>query len=771
MRLRKITLEGFQSYREREEVDLQGLNLTAIYGKNHTGKSTLISNALDFALYGRSRSDLINDVISRGAPRVFVSVEFDLGDNTYRISRARTAKGNPEVILEVSDPREESGWRAITEKNPLTADPVILDLLGMNAQTAAMTWMIHQNDYGAFCDLLPSKRRDVLADAFGLSKFAELAKSAEVAKRTTDSQLDRARYDLTNTQARIDTLTNDGPFPEIGDDEIATRATEAEEGGDKLTNELAALGDNAEVKQRHQQAQESLNYFNDAYQRELRQYRGQRSQMEQYLLAATRQAATTREAVNAATVARWSLEDGEEDLVAADATATAAHARIADAEAVLAGAEAALDEVQAKAPDLSSRIGAAQATAATAKDQASQIVTVVESLHASMADGAGVCIACQRPMSDEEAHEQIADQETKREALRLTHNEAIAEAERLGADLHALNSQIVDARNQVQSARQALASAEREAGQAQRDADAMRETLSATRALAAELPTRKSAATEAAAALEKAQSAAEAFGDEPVRDEDRFEALRAALEKAAADLKATEGGEQRRQQITQERAELRERARRLWQEQQRRGQVATDLAALAEPLKKAQAQADELEEKSETYAVLVDAFKPSGIPFMILSGVIEELNEEANEIIAELGDDGLSVLVTTASENQRGGTAEKVMVYAVTSDGQANYSALSGSEQTRVALSIRLGLAQCIARRTGTPIETIVMDECWGMFDDAGKRAVMNVLIQLSERFAVFSVSHLSDVTESFPDSIEVDMSTGTSRATVRPSN
>lgn len=928
MRLRKIALEGFQSYRDYEEVDLQGLNLTAIYGKNHAGKSTLISDALDFALYGRSRTDIIGDVISRGAPRVSVTVEFDLGDGTYRVTRSRTAKArSPQATLEVSDPREESGWRAISEKNPLFTDPEIIKLLGMNAQTASMTWMIHQNDYGAFCELLPSKRRDVLAEAFDLSKFTDLAKLADAEKKKVSTQLDRATYDLENTRSRIDALQNDGPFPDLEDHEIEEQAKEAEEQADNLAAQLASLGDNTEVKERHRQAKEALDYFLQAHEREVEQHKAQRTQMEQYLLSATRRAGATRDAVTEATTATWSLEEHQEDLQNAQKAAKQAEddarnaqtsltenensyeemrtkgialegerakaesradnaktrleqeqaavreakeavsraealtASVGDAQATVdsaqqeakkaqesvTAAEAEQESLQASESDLTARIAQAKAEADATWAQVTQVQSAAETLQESMDSGQGVCLGCQRPLSDDEARAQIREQEEKSASLRSTYDNAQATAKSLTAELETLRTRLASARDAVNTARETAREAHKKESQAersldlvrhelataesvastlgdrqqavesttnllqtatteeaklstevsdlrekavaardvvrtmrttveqsteavtaaQRNVDAAQRTLETTKALAATLDDRKKEADEAATALTDAQASAEQFQDEPARDEKRYQVLEAAFTKADKELEATQGGEERRREITQERAQVRDRARRLWQDQQRRAQIASDLATLQEPLKKAEASVAELTEKVETYGVLIDAFKPSGIPFMILSGVIEELNEEANEIIAETGDDGLSVLITTASENKSGGTAEKVMVYAVTSDGQSDYSALSGSEKARVAIAIRLGLYQCIVRRSGTPIETIVADECWGMLDDGGKRSLMNVFIRLAERFSVYSVSHIPDVTDAFPDAIEVDMSTGTSRATV----
>lgn len=739
MRLRKITLEGFQSYREHEEIDLQDLPLTAISGKNHSGKSTLISNALDFALFGRSRTKIVGDVVSRGAPQTYVAVEFDLGDATYRINRKRTAKGNPEAWLEVSDPREESGWRAETDKNPMTTDPEILKRIGMDSKTAGMTWMIRQNDYGAFCELDPSPRRDALAEAFGLSRFAELAKKAEGGKTRTKTQLDRSEYDLANTQSRIDSLQKDGPFPDIADENVETQAKEAEDRADTLAGQLAGLGDNTEVRERHQHAQEALDFFLKAHEREVAQYRQERTRVERDLLAATQRASTAREALREASEASWAVDEHEETL--------------ANAQEAQAQSETALEKTQEKDSDLASRLGGAQAKAEGAKTQAFEVKKVIDSLKESVSKGEGVCISCQRPLSEDEARDQIKEQEEKSETLRQQYLDGQKEAKGLDSDLTSLRSETTEAKRALSQARNAVTQAQR--------------SLDAARNLASALEARKQASDDAAQALTDAQKAAENFGEEPERDEERFSFLSAARDKAKTELDATLGGEQRKNDLLQERTTVRNRARQLWQEQQRRAQVSTELASLQEPLKKATREVKELTEKWETYGVLMDAFKPSGIPFMILSGVIEELNEEANDIISELGDDGLSVLITTAREKQRGGAAEKVMVYAITSDGQADYSALSGSEQARVALAIRLGLARCIARRTGTPIQTIVMDECWGMFDDEGKRSLMNVLVRLSEQFSIFSVSHIPDVTDSFPNTIEVDMTTGTSRATV----
>lgn len=152
---------------------------------------------------------------------------------------------------------------------------------------------------------------------------------------------------------------------------------------------------------------------------------------------------------------------------------------------------------------------------------------------------------------------------------------------------------------------------------------------------------------------------------------------------------------------------------------------------------------------------------------MVLAGVVDELNTEANTVMSATGDDGLGVRVSTTRTTAKGTTSEQVMVYATTTAGYVDYATLSGSEKFRVSLAVRLGLARCVARRTGTPVRTIVIDEGWGALDEPTRRGVATVLGRLAGQFGVLTVSHVDDVKDSFPHLVKVDAATGTSRAQV----
>ena len=72
-----------------------------------------------------------------------------------------------------------------------------------------------------------------------------------------------------------------------------------------------------------------------------------------------------------------------------------------------------------------------------------------------------------------------------------------------------------------------------------------------------------------------------------------------------------------------------------------------------------------------------------------------------------------------------------------------------------------------IARGTGTPIKTFILDEGWRTLDEKGIIATIDTLFRLSEDTSVLTVSHIDAVRDAFPVHVEVSMSGGTSVAQV----
>src|ERR1700684_3870736 len=116
MRPTRLEVEGFTSFRQGVALDFSTLDLFVITGPTGAGKSSLI-DAIIYALYGRTPrigDKAGSDLISQGAERMRVLLEFKAGKKAYRLFRTLKRGGSAKLQLEVQDSKGE--WDAISNK-------------------------------------------------------------------------------------------------------------------------------------------------------------------------------------------------------------------------------------------------------------------------------------------------------------------------------------------------------------------------------------------------------------------------------------------------------------------------------------------------------------------------------------------------------------------------------------------------------------------------------------------------------------------------------
>lgn len=736
MKINSVTLTGFQSYRETETVDLSGLDLAVVSGLNGSGKTTLL-NAIEWALWGKFRGEVVKSVIARGEPRAEVGVEFVVNDTTYRVIRTRTSTDRHEVVLQTADASNPGGWKELTEKNPPAADPVIAELLGMTWATARATWIIGQNDFGTFCELPPAQRRTVLSDAFGLNHYTTLAEQAAANRTKATGRQTLLAHDLETLNLQSEALNAEGPFPDDTDHDLEERGKRAEAEAEECATALAALSDPAlesAVTSAESALKEYLNTVIAAQQR----HAADVARAERAVAQATTMSRAALADKAKVDDALWEIDD--------------AQAAVEVAEQAVATAEAAVEAVGRQVADLDAQVAALAAEQESVKGRGQESRDRIGPLKKSQDSGEGECFTCLQPLTVEQITTLVREQEENLESLLGQYRtleerrlKAIADATKAARDRQAATQQVTRLRTEAQRAHGVVVAVRADAERA--------DAVTAAVDLAAQ-------------GLADARTALAEIGEAPAVDESKRAALQASVDAAQEALTAARGDAGDRATLRERRDRARAVERQVWQEQERRVRVAEEKVELKAKIADAAAKVTEADRDVLHYTTLYDAFRPSGIPAMILAGVVEELNEEANDVLATLSP-SLAVNVATQREKAKGGAEEKVTVYVVTADGQVDYSTLSGSEKFRIALALRIALSRCIARRTGTPIETIILDEGWGNLDEEFKKAVADVLIRLSADFSVFTVSHIEDVKESFPVVIAVDKTTGTSRVTI----
>ena len=86
-----------------------------------------------------------------------------------------------------------------------------------------------------------------------------------------------------------------------------------------------------------------------------------------------------------------------------------------------------------------------------------------------------------------------------------------------------------------------------------------------------------------------------------------------------------------------------------------------------------------------------------------------------------------------------------------------SYETFSGGESFRINLALRIALSKLLARRSGSPLPTIFIDEGFGTQDNVGRERIIEVINQISSDFErVVVITHIEEIKEAFPVRIEV---------------
>ncbi|HYN03083.1 MAG TPA: SMC family ATPase, partial [Vicinamibacteria bacterium] len=175
MRPHKLTLEGFTSFRDKVELDFSGLDLFAITGPTGAGKSSLI-DAICFALYGQVPrvGDDYKQLISHGAERLSVMLEFGVGKERYRIARtARPDKPSQQRLERITGDAAEPIADRVKE---IRAE--VDRILGLDYDGFTRSVVLPQGQFDAFLKGEPKERRKILVALLNLTVYERMQQLA-----------------------------------------------------------------------------------------------------------------------------------------------------------------------------------------------------------------------------------------------------------------------------------------------------------------------------------------------------------------------------------------------------------------------------------------------------------------------------------------------------------------------------------------------------------------------------------------------------------------
>jgi len=261
----------------------------------------------------------------------------------------------------------------------------------------------------------------------------------------------------------------------------------------------------------------------------------------------------------------------------------------------------------------------------------------------------------------------------------------------------------------------------------------------------------------ARATVEREQANVTAADADQVRISERGSAIAARI--AELEGKIAEAAPFREERATRAQSVLEAKGRQEACEARLRvaERVLAGLDAKLEQLAAVATERDELSRSLETAGVelarlrrLVTAFGVTGIPARIIESVLPELAAYANELLADLRPGMTLELRAQRAKRDGSGVVEALDLVVRDDVGERPLALFSGGERMSVSLALAVGLSRLVARRAGSRIESLIVDEPDGLDMDA-RRAfgqALRIIAHRGELSRVVLVSHHADLAE-----------------------
>ena len=160
------------------------------------------------------------------------------------------------------------------------------------------------------------------------------------------------------------------------------------------------------------------------------------------------------------------------------------------------------------------------------------------------------------------------------------------------------------------------------------------------------------------------------------------------------------------------------------------------------------------------YQTLENSFGIDGIQYVIIRGIVPEIQGRANAILSAMTGGRMAVDFRTERENKTNSKIVNSLDVWITSltGGCRPYSSHSGGEKVKIALAVTLALADVKARRAGVQLGMLFIDEP-PFLDGDGTDAYADALTNMANRnpdMRILAISHDPQLKARFAQNITV---------------
>lgn len=165
---------------------------------------------------------------------------------------------------------------------------------------------------------------------------------------------------------------------------------------------------------------------------------------------------------------------------------------------------------------------------------------------------------------------------------------------------------------------------------------------------------------------------------------------------------------------------------------------------------------NQLTDEIEIYAEVSKAFGRDGIQAIIMENVTEDLKNYTNSILKDICSELMSVNFVTQRQTGLGTWKEDFNISIMVGNNEMDFDDLSGGEQVRVSIAVRLALSRLLMQRIGSNVKFLLLDEVDQALDSQGVEALSDAILALSKEFKIMLITHNEAMKEKFEHVITV---------------
>jgi exonuclease SbcC len=155
------------------------------------------------------------------------------------------------------------------------------------------------------------------------------------------------------------------------------------------------------------------------------------------------------------------------------------------------------------------------------------------------------------------------------------------------------------------------------------------------------------------------------------------------------------------------------------------------------------------------YKNLSKAFGSDGIPAIIVENIVEDLKNYTNSLLNTICYESMRIDFITQKQTGSG-WKEQFDIKIYMGGSELDFDDLSGGEQVRVSIALRLAVSQLLTRRVGSNVRFILFDEVDQSLDKAGIDALADTIEELSKTLKILVITHNETMKGKFENIITI---------------